>query len=82
VNIITTDETIPKARNTYSVGNTAPRSPDKPLESCQTTAPAASPARVATVRDPEATSSRFSHVGHAMSFVHATVSGAGISVLQ
>jgi len=82
VNISASGETTPNARNAYNVGRTPPRSLVEPLESRQTMAPAASPARVEIVRELEATSSRVPHFGHSMSFDRAAATGAGISVLQ
>jgi hypothetical protein len=82
VNIRTSGETTPNARNEYSVGRTSPKSLVEPEESRQAIAPAASPARVEIVREPGATSSFVAHFGHSISFERDAESGAEISVLQ
>lgn len=72
----------PKARNAYTVGRTAPKSPLAPLERCHTIAAAASPQREEIVREPGATSSRALHCGHSMLLENAAAFAAEISVLQ
>src|SRR5882762_6776926 len=73
---------MPKARNAYSVGRTAPKSPLELLERCHTIAAAARPQREEIVREPGATSSRALHFGHSMPLENAAAVAAEISVLQ
>src|SRR5882762_2999093 len=78
----TSGETMPNARNAYSVGRTAPKSPPEPLERRHAIAAAASPHRVEIVRDAGATSSRALHCGHSMLLEYAAAFAAVISALQ
>jgi len=82
VNIRVSAETMPNARNAYSVGKTPPRSPAEPIESHHAMAAAAKPHREEMVRGPVATSRRTPHFGHTTLSECAATSGAGISVLQ
>src|SRR5713226_4500447 len=82
VNIRTSGETTPKARNAYSVGRTAPRSPPALLESCHAIAAAARPQKEEIVREAGAISSRALHFGHSMVFEYAVAFAALIPVLQ
>lgn len=82
MNISTSGETIPKARNAYSVGKTAPKSPSEPLDKLQAIAAAASPHKEDIVREPAATSSRVLHCGHSMPLECAATFAAVISDLQ
>src|SRR5580700_6847278 len=75
-------ETIPNARNAYSVGRTPLRSPVELLASRQAIAPATKPQTEEIVRAPCATSSRVPHFGHSTLSECAATSGAGILVLQ
>src|SRR5260370_34747609 len=77
----TSGETTPNARNAYSVGRTAPKSPPEPLERRHAIAAAASPHRLEIVRDPGATSSRALHCGHSMLLEYAAAAAAAISAL-
>jgi hypothetical protein len=82
VNIRTSGETIPNARNAYSVGRTPPRSPPKSIDSRHAMAPAARPQRDEISLAPGATSSRVPHLGHSTPNEYATTLEAVISVLQ
>src|SRR5260370_8951959 len=78
----TSGETTPNARNAYSVGRTAPKSPPESLERRHAIAAATSPHRVEIVRDPGATSSRALHCGHSMLLEYAAAVATVISAFQ
>jgi hypothetical protein len=82
VYISTSTETTPKARNAYSVGKTAPKSPSAPLESRHAIAPATSPQKEEIVRAPGATSSRVPHFGQSTPNENAATMDEFSSVLQ
>src|ERR1019366_4201072 len=82
VNIRTSGETIPNARNAYSVGRTPPRSPPESIDRRHAMVAAATPHRDAIVRVPGATSRRVPHLGHSTPNEYATTFEAVISVLQ
>src|SRR5450759_3843661 len=82
VNIRTSGETMPNARNAYSVGRTPPRSPPELIDSRHAMAAAARPQRVEIVRVPGATSRRAPHLGHSTPNEYAATFEAVISVLQ
>jgi hypothetical protein len=82
VNIRTSGETIPNARNAYSVGKTPPRSPPELIDSRQAMAPAARPQNEEISRAPGETSRRVPHLGHSTPNEYAATIEALISVLQ
>jgi hypothetical protein len=82
VNIRTSADTTPKARNAYKVGRTAPKSPAEPPEKCHARAAAARPHKEEIVLEPGETSSRAWHFGHSMLFEYPAAFAAAILVLQ